>query len=210
MPILLLGMNHVSAPLKVRERATFPPDEMAAAVVRLARVEPVDEGLILSTCNRTEILVNARAPAADAVLRHYLAEERRVTEEELDRHCYLHADQNAVRHVFRVASSLDSMILGEAQILGQVKEAYATAVQARTLGPVLDNLMQRAGEAGVQELVIGMAHRGRLNVLVNTLGKIPADLFSEFEGKHAHELSSGDVKYHQGFSSDIKTPGGTV
>ena len=79
-----------------------------------------------------------------------------------------------------------------------------------TLIPVLDNLLQRAGEAGVQELVIGMAHRGRLNVLVNTLGKMPKDLFAEFEGKHSDSILAGDVKYHQGFSSDINTPGGPM
>src|SRR4051812_36111916 len=76
--------------------------------------------------------------------------------------------------------------------------------------PSIDELIQRAGGAGVQEMVIGMAHRGRLNVLVNVLGKMPKDLFEEFEGKHAAELPSGDVKYHNGFSSDITTPGGPV
>lgn len=79
-----------------------------------------------------------------------------------------------------------------------------------SLIPLLENLIQRAGANGVQEIVIGMAHRGRLNVLVNVLGKLPKDLFSEFEGKHASDLSSGDVKYHLGFSSDINTPGGAV
>src|SRR5438067_876646 len=74
----------------------------------------------------------------------------------------------------------------------------------------MDEVIQRAGEQGVQEIVIGMAHRGRLNVLVNTLGKSPAELFEEFEGKHADDLPSGDVKYHQGFSSDISTAGGPV
>ncbi|HZX28238.1 MAG TPA: thiamine pyrophosphate-dependent enzyme, partial [Telluria sp.] len=74
----------------------------------------------------------------------------------------------------------------------------------------IDETIQRAGEKGVQEIVIGMAHRGRLNVLVNTLGKSPKDLFEEFEGKHADDLPSGDVKYHQGFSSDISTQGGPV
>jgi 2-oxoglutarate dehydrogenase E1 component len=74
----------------------------------------------------------------------------------------------------------------------------------------MDEVIQRAGENGIQEIVIGMAHRGRLNVLVNTLGKSPADLFEEFEGKHADDLPSGDVKYHQGFSSDVPTPGGPV
>ncbi len=74
----------------------------------------------------------------------------------------------------------------------------------------MDELIQRAGKAGVQEIVIGMAHRGRLNVLVNIMGKNPLDLFAEFEGKHAADLPSGDVKYHQGFTSDIATPGGPV
>jgi len=79
-----------------------------------------------------------------------------------------------------------------------------------TMTPMLDHLIQIAGAIGVQETVIGMAHRGRLNVLVNTLGKMPADLFSEFEGRHTEELLAGDVKYHQGFSSDVVTPGGPM
>ncbi|TFH12028.1 MAG: 2-oxoglutarate dehydrogenase E1 component [Nitrosomonadales bacterium] len=79
-----------------------------------------------------------------------------------------------------------------------------------SLIPLLDNLLQRSGRIGVQEVVIGMAHRGRLNVLVNTLGKMPADLFREFENKHVQELTAGDVKYHQGFSSSISTPGGVM
>jgi 2-oxoglutarate dehydrogenase E1 component len=74
----------------------------------------------------------------------------------------------------------------------------------------MDEIVQQAGIKGVEEVVIGMAHRGRLNVLVNTLGKMPADLFAEFEGKHADDLPAGDVKYHQGFSSDVSTPGGPV
>ncbi len=79
-----------------------------------------------------------------------------------------------------------------------------------SLIPLLDNLLQRAGGMGVQQSIIGMAHRGRLNVLVNTLGKLPADLFQEFEGKHGQELTEGDVKYHQGFSSAVSTPGGVM
>ena len=74
----------------------------------------------------------------------------------------------------------------------------------------MDEIVQRGGEQGIQEFVIGMAHRGRLNVLVNTLGKNPKELFAEFEGQHADDLPSGDVKYHQGFSSDVTTPGGPV
>ncbi len=79
-----------------------------------------------------------------------------------------------------------------------------------SLIPMLDNLLQRAGAAGVQELVIGMAHRGRLNVLVNTLGKMPKDLFAEFEGKYDESTLAGDVKYHDGYSSNVMTPGGPM
>ncbi len=79
-----------------------------------------------------------------------------------------------------------------------------------TLISCMDEIVQRAGAHGIEELVIGMAHRGRLNVLVNTLGKAPKELFAEFEGKHASDLTAGDVKYHNGFSSDVATPGGPI
>ncbi len=79
-----------------------------------------------------------------------------------------------------------------------------------SLNPMLDTLVQSGGIAGVKEIVIGMAHRGRLNVLVNTIGKNPSELFDEFEGKYVHGVGSGDVKYHLGYSSDIETPGGNV
>jgi 2-oxoglutarate dehydrogenase E1 component len=85
-----------------------------------------------------------------------------------------------------------------------------SAEGGETMIPMLDHLIQKSGAAGVQEMVIGMAHRGRLNVLVNTLGKMPANLFAEFEGKSASDLPAGDVKYHQGFSSDVSTSGGPM
>ena len=74
----------------------------------------------------------------------------------------------------------------------------------------MDEVVNHAGENGVQEIVVGMAHRGRLNLLVNIMGKMPGDLFAEFEGKHAEGLTDGDVKYHNGFSSDLSTRGGPV
>ena len=74
----------------------------------------------------------------------------------------------------------------------------------------MDELVNHAGECGVQEIIVGMAHRGRLNMLVNVMGKMPGDLFAEFEGHHAEGLSDGDVKYHNGFSSDLATRGGPV
>ena len=165
MPIYTYGMSHTSAPLEVRERIAFPPDGLDLAVGRLVATAPVREGLILSTCNRTELVVHAHSGAADT-LKTFLLGERRTAAEELDRHCILRTDGDAVRHLFRVASSLDSMILGEAQILGQVKEAYAAAVRGRGIGTILDALLQRSfavakkvrTETGVARYPVSIAH----------------------------------------------------
>ncbi len=166
MPIRLFGMNHVSAPLEVRERVTFDPGDLETADRRLREVAGVREAMILSTCNRTEILVSAPPEATDRALCHWLAAERSIGEDDLDRHCYLHTDDQAIRHLFRTASSLDSMVVGEAQILGQVKEAYASAVRAGTVGPVLDALMQKAfsvakkvrSETGLARYPVSISH----------------------------------------------------
>jgi glutamyl-tRNA reductase len=143
MAILVYGMNHASAPLAVREKAAFLPEETAPAAARLAGAAGVEEALILSTCNRTELLVSAEAGGAEGTLKEFLAAERRVTRPELETHCYLRSGRDAVRHVFRTASSLDSLVVGEAQILGQVKEAYSAALLAGAVGTALEGLMQR-------------------------------------------------------------------
>jgi glutamyl-tRNA reductase len=167
MPIVVYGMSHATAPLAVREKIAFPGAELSSAVARLVRAGGVVEGLILSTCNRTEMLV-AMEPAESAgdALRRFLAGERSVAEEELERHCYLHSEREAVRHVFRTAASLDSMVVGEAQILGQVKEAYAAAAKAGALGTILNTLMQRSfavakrvrTETGIARHPVSIAH----------------------------------------------------
>lgn len=143
MPIVY-GMNHASAPLAVREKVAFPEPDLKDALARLKGTEGVEEALILSTCNRTEIIVHMPTDKAPHALAGFLARERSVSGEELERHCYLLTEKEAVQHVFRTAASLDSMVVGEAQILGQVKEAYALAGQAGSVGPVLDALLRRA------------------------------------------------------------------
>ena len=143
MPIVY-GMNHASAPLTVREKVAFPLEGLKEALARLKGTDGVEESVILSTCNRTEIIVQMDPGQAPAMLAAFLLRERPVSGEELERHCYLYIDREAVRHVFRTAASLDSMVVGEAQILGQVKDAYALAAQTGSLGPVLDALLRRA------------------------------------------------------------------
>jgi glutamyl-tRNA reductase len=166
MTILLYGANHQSAPLEFRERLVVPEGELVAAIHRLIGRDKIDEGLILSTCNRTELLVHGAAPDAVPTLRDFMRTQSRVEPADLDRHCYLHADREAVRHLFRVACSLDSMVVGEPQILGQVKEAYAAAHAAGGLRSVLDNLLQRAfavakrvrTETGIARAPVSIAH----------------------------------------------------
>src|SRR3989442_1064116 len=143
MPIVY-GMNHERAPLPVREKVAFPAQDLKDAMTRLKGTDGVEEAVILSTCNRTEMIVEMRPGRAPSVLGTFLLHERPVNGEELERHCYLHIDRDAVRHVFRTAASLDSMVVGEAQILRQVKDAYALAAEIGSLGPVLDALLRRA------------------------------------------------------------------
>jgi len=146
MSIILFGLNHRTAPLEVREKLTFPAATLEESLARLTGREPVKEGLILSTCNRTEVLgrtLNGFGDAAE-MMRSFLAEERGIAPEDLDRYCYRMTDREAIHHLFRVAASLDSMVLGEAQILGQVKDAYQAALKARSVGTVLDPLLRKA------------------------------------------------------------------
>jgi glutamyl-tRNA reductase len=147
MAIVLVGLNHKTAPVEVRERLAFSDEACAEGLHALVDGEVVREGLIVSTCNRVEILASsAGAKGADAVgrLSEFLGSVRSVPVEFFNGHLYTHADEAAVRHVFRVASSLDSMVIGEPQVLGQVRHAYSLAVEAGTAGRVLHKLVHHA------------------------------------------------------------------
>lgn len=166
MALLLFGLNHQSAPLQLRERLVFSDADLPALLVKLAGSEGIDEAYLLSTCNRTEILVSG-APGCAAALAPFLATAGGGLErDELLRHTYLHAEGAAVRHLFRVASSLDSMVVGEPQILGQVKTAYALGRSAGTIKGVLEGLLQRAfavakqvrTDTGIARAPVSIAH----------------------------------------------------
>src|SRR5215475_7965532 len=117
----LIGVNHKSAPLEVRERLAIPESRLPDVCRELSGRPGIEEGLVISTCNRVELVTHTVNGAAD--LRVFLREHFHLKAEDLDPHLYEFRENDAVRHVFRVASSLDSMVVGEAQILGQVKEA---------------------------------------------------------------------------------------
>jgi glutamyl-tRNA reductase len=140
MQLFAFGINHTTAPLEVRERVAFNPEGVSTALRDLVNHEPVREAAIISTCNRTELYCNASdpGPALD-----WLADYRHVKRTALDPHLYTLPRERAVKHAFRVASGLDSMVLGEAQILGQMKQAVRSAEQAGTLGLVLHKLFQQ-------------------------------------------------------------------
>ena len=139
MPLLVLGINHHSAPLEVREKLAFPPETQAEALTSLAGRPGVAEAVLVSTCNRTEIYCRADTMAP---VRAWLKEEAARSGLDIEGHLYAHSESEAIRHAFRVASGLDSMVLGEPQILGQVKQSVRTAEHSGTLGSTLNRLFQ--------------------------------------------------------------------
>ena len=141
MAFLALGINHKTASVDVRERVAFTPEQLVEALQQLCRLTPSREAAILSTCNRSELYLEQDQLSADEVLR-WLADYHRLNLDELRACAYIHQDNDAVRHMMRVAAGLDSMILGEPQILGQMKSAYAVAREAGTVGPLLGRLFQ--------------------------------------------------------------------
>jgi glutamyl-tRNA reductase len=148
MNLVLLGINHNTAPIEVRERLAIPAGRLADATRTLLHQPGIREGLILSTCNRVEIVTlqddapNAETNKAD--LLRFLHEYFAVPPHDIQPHLYEFREREAVRHLFRVASSLDSMVVGEPQILGQVKESYTIAREVGAVSSQLDTLLQRA------------------------------------------------------------------
>ncbi len=139
MRLLALGLNHETAPLGLRERVAFSPDAMGEALESLAKSRIASEAAILSTCNRTEVYCGNNEIDHGQVV-DWLSAQAGLGQEELRRSLYAHPDGQAVKHAFRVASGLDSMVLGEPQILGQMKEAFNRAAQAGSTGKVFNRL----------------------------------------------------------------------
>src|SRR3569833_2262497 len=134
----VLGLSHKTAPLDVRERRASAPEQRGEILRGFAGLEPVREVALLSACNRVEVYLAAPDPdAAIAALRRRLADRAGVDELDQANHLYARVDADAVHHLFRVASSLDSLVIGEPQILGQVKQAHDAALAHRTAGSVL-------------------------------------------------------------------------
>jgi glutamyl-tRNA reductase len=145
MNLALVGINHRTAPVEVRERMSIPESRLREAVRDLVRRDGIQEGLILSTCNRVEVVANARdGIAAEPIIRRFLADHHQCNLAPYEKHFYQYRQREAIEHLFRVASSLDSMIVGEPQILGQLKQAYNAAREAGALNGTLNEIALRA------------------------------------------------------------------
>ncbi len=148
MSIVLIGLNHKTAPVEVRERLAFAESRLPDALQQLVDRQVISEGVIVSTCNRVEIIATtANRNESDPTASHlydFLHRFHGCEAALLSRHCYHHTDLSAISHIFRVTSSLDSMVVGEPQITGQVKEAFQLAQAAGSVGHTLTRLMNRA------------------------------------------------------------------
>jgi glutamyl-tRNA reductase len=191
--ILLIGINHKTAPVELRECIAFSPEETAAALAELGRLPRVSEALLYSTCNRIEMLLVAgeKLPAIEAA-KAFLSDFKQVPRERFEATLYVHENAAAVRHLFRVAASLDSMIVGEPQILGQIKGAYRSAAAARTSGVILNRLMHRAffvakrvrTETGIGDRAVSVSYAAV---------ELARKIFGTLEGKQVLLIGAGEM-----------------
>src|SRR6202158_164677 len=190
MNFQLIGVNHNSAPVEVRERLAIPESRLPDALKCFTQHPGVDEGLILSTCNRVELLAQTKNGTAD--FRGVLGNYFQIEHAELAPHLYEYREQDAIRHLFRVTASLDSMVVGEPQILGQVKEAYATARAVGAVRAQLDQLLTRAFAVAKRvrtETAVGSSSVSIASVAVELAKKI----FGNLNGKSVYLVGAGKM-----------------
>lgn len=193
MQILLVGLNHSTAPIEIRERVAFNVEQSRAAMELLSARGLLREDVILSTCNRSEIygVVDEASSPAEAI-RNFVCEFHQVSPALLNGCFYDHRQAEAVRHLFRVAASLDSQLVGEPHILGQVRNAFVLAMENKRTGRVLNRLFQKAVEVGKRvraETEIGSRPVSLSSVAVETAAKI----FGNLEGRAVLVLGAGEM-----------------
>jgi glutamyl-tRNA reductase len=193
MKLLLTGLNHRTAPVEVRERIAFEAGALPAALQSLRKCPGLIEGMILSTCNRVEISATLDDGAdANEAVEGFLAESRSVKREWVVPYLYRYDGSDAIRHLFRVASSLDSMVVGEPQILGQLKSAYALAKEHGALSGFLDLVMTRA--FNVAKRVRSETEIGESAVSISYAAvELARDIFGSLEGKRVLVVGAGEM-----------------
>ncbi len=191
--IVIVGLNHRTAPVAVREQVAFADDQLDDANRRLCALDGVDEGAIVCTCNRVEIVACTRAnePAVERIIQFLCAEEGG-TESSLESALYVYRGRDAVRHLFRVASSLDSMVVGEPQILGQLKEFYARAASVGATATVLHRFFHKAFNVAKRvRTETGIASRA---VSVSSAAvELASKIFDRLEDKTAMLIGAGKM-----------------
>jgi glutamyl-tRNA reductase len=190
--IAALGMSHRSAPVEVRERVAFPPCASREFLRKLGEEGVAEEAVLLSTCNRTEVYAVVEYEGDRGRILDLLAEDRGVDRSSLDEDTYWLTDAEAVRHLYRVASSLDSMVVGEGEILGQVREAYRAATEEQRTGVVLNRLFHTSLRVGKQvrsETGIGDSSLSVPHVAV----KLAEGVFGTLRGRRTLVLGAGDM-----------------
>lgn len=192
MPLILVGLNHRTAPVDVRERLSVSEAKLAETTIGLASVAGVDGAAVLSTCNRVEAIVSTRDEDVIAAIVEWLATRATTVRAELEKHLYILRHGDVVRHVFRVASGLDSMIVGEPQIGGQVRQAFLTAQELGVLDPLLHQLFDhtvRASRRVRTETGIG-EHAVSVPFAAVELAK---KIFGELRGLRVLLLGAGEM-----------------
>ena len=190
MTFQLIGVNHKTAPVEVRERLAIPESRLAEALRSFTQHPGIEEGMILSTCNRVELLARTKNGGAD--LCGFLGNFFEMEPASIAPHLYEYREKDAIRHLFRVTSSLDSMVVGEAQILGQVKEAYATARAVGAVNSQLDLLLTRAFAVAKRvrtETAVGSSAVSVASVAVELAKKI----FGSLSGKQVYLVGAGKM-----------------
>lgn len=191
MPIFVLGINHKTAPVAIREQLTFGIPQLPAALRELKQVPGVDEAVIVSTCNRTELWCVLQV-ADDGAVRQWLGRYRDMDDAAMHECLYALHDTDAVQHLFRVACGLDSMVLGEPQILGQLKQAYRDADEHGSAGPVLSRAFQHA--FGVAKQVRSDTGIGASPVSVAFAAvRLARQIFTNFNSHTALLIGAGDT-----------------
>jgi glutamyl-tRNA reductase len=191
--IVLLGLNHKTAPVELRECIAFTPDQTTEALSTLKNNPVVSEVMLFSTCNRVEVLLVAtQTPTAVAAAKKFLSHFNEIPLASFEDALYVHTGNDAIRHIFRVAASLDSMVVGEPQILGQIKEAYRLSTQKKTSGVILNRLLHRTFFVAKRirsETGIG-GHAVSISYAAIELGR---KIFGSLDGKKVLLIGAGEM-----------------